>query len=78
MRVIHTKHHAYIYLCMKLIKERVYEDIKGVGMDMDNTIGVKKGAWTYEEDNLLKAYINKYGEGKWHLIPQRAGSGIMN
>ncbi|XP_003621572.2 transcription factor MYB1 [Medicago truncatula] len=43
---------------------------------MDNTIGVKKGAWTYEEDNLLKAYINKYGEGKWHLIPQRAGSGL--
>ena len=40
---------------------------------MDNTRAVKRGAWTYEEDKLLKACINKYGEGKWHLVPQRAG-----
>nr|AIT76562.1 R2R3 MYB anthocyanin regulator [Trifolium repens] len=40
---------------------------------MENTKVVRKGAWTYEEDNLLKACINKYGEGKWHLIPKRAG-----
>jgi len=41
---------------------------------MENTRGgVRKGAWTYEEDKLLKACINKYGEGKWHLVPQRAG-----
>ncbi|XP_045833575.1 transcription factor MYB1-like [Trifolium pratense] len=40
---------------------------------MENTIGVRKGAWTYEEDKLLKDCINKYGEGKWHLVPQRAG-----
>jgi hypothetical protein len=38
--------------------------------------GVRKGAWTYEEDKLLKSCIIKYGEGKWHLVPQRAG--IMN
>jgi hypothetical protein len=37
------------------------------------TKGVRKGAWTYEEDKLLKDCINKYGEGKWHLVPQRAG-----
>lgn len=41
-----------------------------------STRGVRKGAWTYEEDKLLKACINKYGEGKWHLVPQRAG--ILN
>ncbi|KAK2376931.1 transcription factor MYB1 [Trifolium repens] len=35
--------------------------------------GVRKGAWTYEEDKLLKSCIIKYGEGKWHLVPQRAG-----
>ncbi|CAK8538118.1 unnamed protein product [Lathyrus sativus] len=35
--------------------------------------GVRKGAWTREEDKLLKACIDKYGEGKWHLIPQRSG-----
>ncbi|GAU51450.1 hypothetical protein TSUD_413470 [Trifolium subterraneum] len=40
---------------------------------MENTGGVRKGAWIYEEDKLLKACINKYGEGKWHLVPQRAG-----
>jgi hypothetical protein len=40
---------------------------------MKNTKGVRKGAWTYEEDNLLKTCINKYGEGKWHLVPERAG-----
>ncbi|WJX63985.1 hypothetical protein P8452_48814 [Trifolium repens] len=40
---------------------------------MKNTKGVRKGAWTYEEDNLLKNCINKYGEGKWHLVPERAG-----
>ncbi|CAK8538122.1 unnamed protein product [Lathyrus sativus] len=42
-------------------------------MDISNSRGVRKGAWTYEEDKLLKACIEKYGEGKWRLIPQRAG-----
>ncbi|KEH16283.1 myb transcription factor, partial [Medicago truncatula] len=40
---------------------------------MANTSGVRKGAWTYEEDNCLKAYILKHGVGKWHLIPERTG-----
>ncbi|NP_001306786.1 transcription factor MYB114-like [Nicotiana tabacum] len=35
--------------------------------------GVKKGAWTEEEDVLLKKCIEKYGEGKWHQVPLRAG-----
>ncbi|KAJ1391129.1 SANT/Myb domain [Sesbania bispinosa] len=42
-------------------------------MHMEKTKGVRKGAWTYEEDNLLKACINKYGAGKWHLVPEKAG-----
>ncbi|XP_058744800.1 transcription factor MYB1-like [Vicia villosa] len=42
-------------------------------MEKSKSIGVRKGAWTYEEDKLLKACIDKYGEGKWHLVPQRAG-----
>ncbi|KAJ1438621.1 SANT/Myb domain [Sesbania bispinosa] len=42
-------------------------------MQMEKTRGVRKGAWTYEEDNLLKACINKYGVGKWHLVPEKAG-----
>ena len=36
-------------------------------------IGLKKGAWTAEEDMRLKNYIEKYGEGKWHLIPLKSG-----
>ncbi|KAI5434509.1 transcription factor MYB1 [Lathyrus oleraceus] len=42
-------------------------------MEKSKSRAVRKGAWTYEEDKLLKACIEKFGEGKWHLIPQRAG-----
>ncbi|XP_058744801.1 transcription factor MYB1-like [Vicia villosa] len=42
-------------------------------MEKSKSIGVRKGAWTYEEDKLLKICIDKYGEGKWQLVPQRAG-----
>nr|AAF66728.1 An2 protein [Petunia integrifolia] len=38
-----------------------------------STSGVRKGAWTEEEDLLLRECIEKYGEGKWHLVPVRAG-----
>ncbi|WOG90934.1 hypothetical protein DCAR_0310181 [Daucus carota subsp. sativus] len=34
---------------------------------------LRKGAWDFEEDALLRKCIEKYGEGKWHLVPQRAG-----
>lgn len=34
---------------------------------------VRKGAWSKFEDDLLKACVQHYGEGKWHLVPQRAG-----
>nr|QTO65849.1 R2R3MYB [Hedyosmum goudotianum] len=36
-------------------------------------LGVRKGAWTQEEDDLLRKCIDKYGEGKWTQIPLRAG-----
>ena len=35
--------------------------------------GLRKGAWTAEEDSLLRQCIGKYGEGKWHQVPLRAG-----
>ncbi|KAI3451839.1 hypothetical protein Pfo_008504 [Paulownia fortunei] len=38
-----------------------------------NRVGVRKGAWTKDEDVLLRKCIEKYGEGKWHLVPLRAG-----
>ncbi|KAA8522631.1 hypothetical protein F0562_013008 [Nyssa sinensis] len=34
---------------------------------------VRKGSWT-EEDVLLRNCIQKYGEGKWHQVPLRAGN----
>ncbi|KAK6255811.1 hypothetical protein SCA6_017116 [Theobroma cacao] len=36
------------------------------------SLGVRKGAWTEEEDILLKKCIEKYGEGKWHQVPSKA------
>jgi len=40
---------------------------------MEELSGLRKGAWSKFEDELLKACIDHYGEGKWHLVPQRAG-----
>lgn len=34
---------------------------------------LRKGAWTSEEDNLLRKGIEKHGEGRWHLIPRASG-----
>ncbi|PWA65851.1 Homeodomain-like protein [Artemisia annua] len=35
--------------------------------------GVKKGAWSEEEDNKLRAYIQRYGHWNWGLLPKFAG-----
>ncbi|TKY65154.1 Transcription factor MYB113 [Spatholobus suberectus] len=40
---------------------------------MEGSSGVRKGSWSKCEDDLLKACVKLYGEGKWHLVPQRAG-----
>ncbi|KAL6349720.1 hypothetical protein AAG906_041127 [Vitis piasezkii] len=37
------------------------------------SLGVRKGKWTREEDILLRKCVQKYGEEKWHLVPLRAG-----
>jgi len=37
------------------------------------SLGLRKGAWTAEEDALLTKCMEKYGIVRWHLIPQRAG-----
>ena len=38
------------------------------------SLGVRKGKWTREEDILLRKCVQKYGEEKWHLVPLRAGN----
>ncbi|KAJ0790782.1 putative transcription factor MYB-HB-like family [Helianthus annuus] len=35
--------------------------------------GLKKGAWTEDEDKKLTAYITRYGHWNWGLLPQFAG-----
>ncbi|KAJ4706926.1 Myb transcription factor [Melia azedarach] len=40
---------------------------------MADSVGLRKGAWTEEEDNLLRKCVEVYGEGKWHKVPQRTG-----
>nr|BAD04026.1 Myb protein [Oryza sativa Japonica Group] len=35
--------------------------------------GMKRGAWTSKEDDVLASYIKSHGEGKWREVPQRAG-----
>lgn len=42
------------------------------------TLGkVKKGSWSDEEDELLCKCIEKYGEGNWKRISERAGVYII-
>ncbi|KDP39688.1 hypothetical protein JCGZ_02708 [Jatropha curcas] len=36
-------------------------------------VGIKRGPWTPEEDELLSNYIKKEGEGRWRTLPKRAG-----
>ncbi|KAK9115887.1 hypothetical protein Sjap_014834 [Stephania japonica] len=40
---------------------------------METSNVVKKGAWTEEEDLLLKKFVAKHGEGKWRHAPVTAG-----
>ncbi|CAK9156925.1 unnamed protein product [Ilex paraguariensis] len=35
--------------------------------------GLKKGSWSDEEDNKLRAYIQKYGHWNWRQLPKHAG-----
>ncbi|KAJ4844221.1 hypothetical protein Tsubulata_003093 [Turnera subulata] len=36
-------------------------------------VGIKRGPWTPEEDELLASYVRKEGEGRWRTLPKRAG-----
>nr|WRO64718.1 MYB transcription factor protein [Rosa persica] len=39
----------------------------------NNNLGVRKGAWTREEDDLLRHCMKTHGEEKWHQVPSKAG-----
>nr|UWU45085.1 MYB transcription factor 13-2 [Dimocarpus longan] len=36
-------------------------------------MGLKKGPWTPEEDQILITYIQLYGHGNWRALPKQAG-----
>ncbi|CAK7341115.1 unnamed protein product [Dovyalis caffra] len=36
-------------------------------------MGLKKGPWTPEEDQILVSYIQSYGHGNWRALPKQAG-----
>ncbi|KAL2510861.1 myb domain protein [Abeliophyllum distichum] len=36
-------------------------------------MGLKKGPWTREEDDILMNYINQNGHGNWRALPKLAG-----
>ncbi|KAK4427864.1 Transcription factor [Sesamum alatum] len=38
-----------------------------------NEKGLRKGAWSEEEDGKLRAYILRYGHWNWRLLPRFAG-----
>ncbi|KAJ6960919.1 transcription factor MYB1-like [Populus alba x Populus x berolinensis] len=40
---------------------------------MVSSSGIRKGAWTREEDILLRDCVEKYGERRWHQVSPRAG-----
>ncbi|XLS77802.1 hypothetical protein HN51_062027, partial [Arachis hypogaea] len=35
-------------------------------------VGLKKGRWTKEEDQILINYIQANGEGSWRALPKNA------
>lgn len=39
-------------------------------------IGLKKGRWTTEEDEMLTKYIQANGHGSWRSLPKKAGTHI--
>ncbi|KAJ1413852.1 SANT/Myb domain [Sesbania bispinosa] len=36
-------------------------------------MGLKKGPWTAEEDQILISHIQQYGHGNWRALPKQAG-----
>ncbi|KAL5983601.1 SANT SWI3, ADA2, N-CoR and TFIIIB'' DNA-binding domain [Asimina triloba] len=40
-------------------------------------VGLKKGRWTAEEDEILTKYIQAHGEGSWRSLPKNAGTLIF-
>ncbi|KAM1792606.1 hypothetical protein ACFX12_036450 [Malus domestica] len=45
-----------------------------IHMNDSNLLGImRKGAWTQQEDDILRQYVEKHGDGKWHQVPRETG-----
>lgn len=40
-------------------------------------MGLKKGPWTREEDQILVNYVTMYGHDNWRALPKLAGSFLV-
>lgn len=40
---------------------------------MSSSCQLKKGPWTPEEDEILAAHVQKYGEGNWNAVQKHSG-----
>ena len=40
--------------------------------------GLKKGAWSVEEDDKLRSYVQRFGHWNWREIPKFAGNDFLN
>jgi len=40
-------------------------------------VGLKRGRWTAEEDQILANYIAEHGEGSWRSLPKNAGNHLQ-
>lgn len=36
-------------------------------------VGLKKGPWTIEEDQILINHIHNFGHANWRALPRQAG-----
>ena len=36
-------------------------------------MGLKKGPWTPEEDQILTSHIQRFGHSNWRALPKQAG-----
>ncbi|TQD88689.1 hypothetical protein C1H46_025763 [Malus baccata] len=47
-----------------------------IHMEDSNLLGImRKGAWTQQEDDILRQYVEKHGDGKWHQVPRETDAG---
>lgn len=46
---------------------------KGALKYEDESMELRRGPWTLEEDSLLVHYIASHGEGRWNLLARSSG-----